>query len=364
MPNASEAVVQRLVRAFARATLPRTEPQPIAVAALRRVLVVRPDDRVGDVLLTTPLLRALREGLPHVRIDVLLAARRQVLIDGLFLADRFVPYDKRRAARNPFSFAALMRRLRQEDYDLAIDATHAVSFSLTAAVLTRATNAPARIGHDRGDAARFYTHPVQVPPELRHDVAAKLKLLEPLGLKPRGLELETSAGLLPDAVSRVEELLAEARLERGRYIVVNPGARKADRRVAPETLARIVQRLRAATGLKALIVWGPGEEELAQAVWRVAGDSAVLAPPTDLHELAALLRRSALAITADTGPMHLAVACQVPVLALFTQGDSARWGHPLPTFHAIEQADGRADLEDEVEAQALRLLDGAGVRRT
>lgn len=357
LSTGGELVLQRAVRAVARATLRRGDGPPVDPRGLRRVLVVRTDDRVGNVLLTTPLLRALREGLPHVRIDFLLSARRQALVDGLFLADRLVPWDKRRAARNPVAFSAFLMSLRSADYDAVIDAAHYDAFSLTAALFTRWTGAPVRIGHDRGDAAHYYSHAVPVPEQTRYDVAVKLGLLGPLGLPPRGHLLETSAGTSSDAVGDVASMLGALELERGRYFVVNPGARKLDRRVSPERLAQVIRRIAGASGLKALVVWGPGEEALAQDLVSAARPAARLAPATDLHQLAAVLRRAALLVTNDTGPMHLGVACGAPVLALFTMADSARWGHPLPTFHALEHADDLPDLEHEAERWALRLLE-------
>jgi heptosyltransferase-3 len=358
-----ELVLQRAVRAVARAALKRGDGNRIDTPSLRRILVVRTDDRVGNVLLTTPLLRALREGLPHVRIDWLVAARRRPLVEGLFLADRLVPYDKRRAARNPVGFSSFLVKLRASGYDAVLDAAHFDAFSLTAAMFTRWTGAPVRIGHDRGDAAHFYSHAVPVPEDTRYDVAVKLGLLAPLGLAPRGYELETSAGTSAEGVGDAEALLGERKLAPHGFFTVNPGARKLDRRVAPERLAQVVQKVSAATGLRALVVWGPGEEALAAEVVDAARNAAVLAPPTDLHLLAAVLRRTALLVTNDTGPMHLGVACGAPVLALFTVADSARWGHPLPTFEAIEGADEHPDLATEAAGAAERLLDAARKNR-
>lgn len=357
MGSGGGRATQRALGTIARVVLPARAPfETLDLRQLRRVLVVRTDDRVGNVLLTTPLMRALREGLPHVRLDWLLASRRAGLIDGLGLADALVPYDKRRAARNPLAFASLMWRLRRAKYDLVIDAAHWHTFSSTAALLTRATGAPIRIGHERGEAARFYSHPVPLPDDTTYDVAVKLSLLAPLGLPARGFELETSAGLADADRDTADRTLSDRGLAPGGFIVVNPGARLEERRFSPERLGELMRRLDEALSLRSLVVWGPGEEGIARAAVQASGGAGVLAPPTDLNHLAALLRRAALLVTNDTGPMHLGVACGTPTVALFMRSDPARWGHPLPTFRAVDASEAADDPLAEAEAAARALM--------
>ena len=359
MATGSERAVQRAVRALSRTVLSRGAEQPIELASLRRVLVIRADDRVGNILLTTPLVRALREGLPHVRIDWLIASRRRPLVEGLFLVDELIPFDRKQNGRNPFAFARLVWRLRSTGYDAVIDAAHHDTFSISAATIARWTGARIRVGHDRGDAAHFYSHPVPPPAEVEYDVALKLELLKPFGLPARGWQLETALGRSPRIGREAETLLASVGIGGGRFVIVNPGARKPDRRFPTDKLGRLVAHIAATTGLKALIVWGPGEEELAQLTVRAAKGAAVVAPPTDLNLLAALLRRTSLLITNDTGPMHLAVACQAPVLALFTGDFASRWGHPIPTFRTIAAWPGTPDPVPAAQEAAVALIAGA-----
>lgn len=333
MSNAIERLAQSSTRLAARMILRRESPGPLDLRTIHRVLVVRVDDRVGNVLLTTPLMRALREGLPHARLDWLIAAKRQHIAEGLFLADKLIGWDK---ARSPTSLASTLWRVRRVGYDLAIDASHFDAPSTTSALITRWTGAPVRVGFVRPEAERFFTHPVQVPENLRYDVAAKLRLLEPLGLPERGWELETTLGAGADDEAKVKALLTEAGIEAQRFFVVNPGARKLDRRMPTEQLGELVAKVANQTRLTPLVVWGPGEKPLAEETARASGGVAKVAPPNDLPLLAALLRKARLLITNDTGPMHLGVACGAPVLALFLQADATRWGHPIDTFKAVD----------------------------
>lgn len=331
--NAAERFAQSSMRVASKVLLRRGTSEPIDARSLHRVLVVRVDDRVGNVLLTTPLMRALREGLPHARLDWLIASRRRHLVEGLFLADRLIPWDK---ARNPASLWRTLWQLRRAKYDLVIEASHFDAPSTTGALVARWTGAPLRVGSMRPEGQRYFTHCVSAPEGVRYDVAVKLSLLEPLGLPERGWALETIAGTSDENETRAQEILAQAGVDPDRFFVVNPGARKLDRRSPAESLGEVVARVAEATGLMALVVWGPGEQALAQATVASAGACARVAPPNDLGALAALLRRAKLLVTNDTGPMHLGVACKTPVLALFLQADAARWGHPIDSFRALQ----------------------------
>jgi len=137
----------------------------------------------------------------------------------------------------------------------------------------------------------------------------------------------------------------------GRFAALNPGARKEDHRWPPARFAALARGL----PLRSVVFWGPGEEPLARAVVEASAGAAELAPATDLQELAAAFRAAALVVTNDTGPMHLAVACGAPVLALFVDREGLRFAHPGPRFAAVVAEAGDA----EVLAAAARLLDSA-----
>ncbi len=350
------SLARRLLVLLARLLLP---PRPGGGGVPRKVLVIRTDERVGNVLLTIPLLRALRRGLPQAEIVFLHAASKASLVRGLPYADRLVPFEKKLFFRRPWRFFALLTGLRRERFDVVIEAGHYHAFSLTAALLARAIGAGRTVGHDRGDARALLDVVVLAPPGVVHDVSVKLALLAPLGVPPAGLELETPLGADPASREEARAQLAAAGVGGARVLVVNPGARKADRRWAPERYAAAASRLAARFDLAPLVIWGPGEEDLARAVAAAAGPRARIAPPTDLRQLSALLREAALVLTNDTGPMHLAVAAGAPTVAVFLVGDHERWGHPLPAFAAVPLAAEGGDAEREllaIERAAERVL--------
>src|SRR5262249_49755634 len=114
-------------------------------------------------------------------------------------------------------------------------------------------------------------------------------------------------------------------------------------------------------GLRSLVLWGPGEEPLARAVCEAAGDSADLAPPTDLDSLAAYFRSAALVVANDTGPMPLAVATGAPGLALQLSRGAARWSPPGARFAGV-RAEGPDAIQAALDAAARLLALTAGAR--
>jgi ADP-heptose:LPS heptosyltransferase len=317
-----------LALGLANLILPRPRAAAPAPDAIRRLLVIRVDERVGNQLLTTPLLRAAKLGLPHAELHLL--APKQGLLVASPHVDRFHLWQKRDAFRAPLRQLRQLRALRRERFDVVIEAGHWSAWSLTSSILARLlAGRRASIGHDRGDAARFLSHPVPHDPASVAEVPAKLELLAPLGLPARGLELETGLGR---DLAAADAALAAAGIS-GPFALLNPGARLADRRWPAESYAAVARGL-AERGLAVLVVWGPGEEGLASAI--VEGSGARLAPPTDLDRLAALMRRARLVVSNNSGPMHLAVAVGAPTVGVFFRGDSVRWGHGIPAFAAAE----------------------------
>lgn len=318
----------------------------------RRILVIRIDERVGNVLLTTPILRALARALPEARVDVLVAASKARLVEGLA---RVIPFERRDLFVRPHRFVRVLRELRAANYDVAIDASHWHTMSVSSAALLAWTGAPIRIAHDRGSAHRFATHAVSPGPAPR-EVDAKLSLLGPLGLPIDAPLLATGLG-----AAEGERAWAEAWLEgaglRGRPIVgLAPGGRKPDHRLPASLFGELGARART-SGAGVIVLWGPGEEALAREVAEAA--RATLAPPSDLPQLAALLRVCRVAVTNDTGPMHLSVACGVPTIALFSKADHGRWGHGSPP-NAVIAASERplADVLREASAALEAALVG------
>lgn len=295
----------------------------------RKVLLVRPDNRVGEALLTTPLLRTLKSALqPAPVVHVLAHSKVARVLDGHPDADAVIAFDRRRLWLGPL--APGIRALRRERYDVVVDCANWASPSVTSAIVSRLAGPHAIVIGPHVAPVHLLTS-ISVPalPGTRREATQRAHLLAPL-----------AEGRIVDSLSFREPRISpefRAYLETSGSqprAVVNPGGRLGWRRIPPEAFAAAARAL-LASGRVPIITWGPGEEALAQSV--VAGaPGAQLAPPTNLDELAALMRAAGLTVCNNTGPMHLSVAMGVPTLGLFLRMDMERWGHPYAPHRMVD----------------------------
>lgn len=347
------------LRGLLRAVLPkpRPAPGPLDRGAVRRVLIVRQDSRLGNLLLLTPLLKGLRAAFPACATDILVSdAYGEILRGDPDVHEQFV-LPKEMFWPDPTLPVRLLRRLRGNRYDLAFDASAMHAFSLSSAVITALCGARRSVGFDRGDAKVFLNELVPQPALPLHETQIQLGLLRhlvavgmkgPESAKPQchlsgeelaeGRRLWTSWGLDADSVA------------------LFVGAR-AEKRWPLSSFLGLAGRICAA-GRRCVLFGGPAEKDLGEGLGLPAG--AFLAPSLPLRRFASVLAQARAVVTADTGPMHLAVALGVPTVELFLGSptwSSEPWrygyGH-LPGNRVIDAGDRKVGV-DEVW-QALQTL--------
>ena len=292
----------------------------------RRVLLVRTDARVGEALLTTPLISALRALNPPPEVEVLVHAKVARVLEELPGLARL-----RVLGQN-----TSLGSLRQEGYDLVVDCGNWTAPSVHNAIYARiiAGRSPV-LGPAAFPVGTLHSHPVPPREGTQSEVAQRLHLLSPLlgedvAADPPGMSFRAPR---PAAEGSALETLLKG-IGAGTHAVVNPGGRLGWRRIDPGTFAAAARAL-AAEGRVPIVTWGPGEEGMAQEVVS-AVPGAILAPPTDLDGLALLMSAAGLTVCNNTGPMHLSVALGVPTLAFFLHMDMARWGHAHPPHRMVD----------------------------
>jgi heptosyltransferase-1 len=316
-------------------------PRPstgFGAAGPSRILIVRLG-ALGDLVHAIPVAAALRRAFPSARIDWLVSAKHRELLDLVPVIDRRLVVNDRRSGRGPgpgphggASIPGAIGELRRGRYDVAID----LQGLLKSAILARLSGASRVIGFSssyarEGLARVFYTEAYDPgsgslrasretarrdlgdrPPQLegRHVVHVNLGLLQILGV-PSG-EPEFPIEHAESAAARQVNEAAG-----GRYALLNPGAAWPNKRWPPDRLGAVARALRERHGLASAVLWGPGEQPLAQEVVTHSGGAAILAPQTTIADLVALARGAALMVSGDTGPTHIAAAVGTPLVALF-----------------------------------------------
>jgi heptosyltransferase-3 len=318
-------------------------PTAVELQSVRRVLVVRPNFRMGNLLLITPALAALRQALPGRRIDVIGTGDYLSLlshspdIDGLIQIDR-----------HSFAPAALMRLgryLREARYDLAIDGARGGSF--LGACVIGLSGAHYRVGSAEGRYRRFFNVPVPVDRTQLHKVDLLLSLLDGIGIPAatREMKVVLTGAERFDAAMLWEQL----GLARRRHTVgINLGAR-GEKRLPAEQIVALARELHATDDLAVVFFAGPEDADTLARIRAHLPDGAVVAPRLSVRGFAAMLARCTVVVTADTGPMHLAAAVGTPTVTLIVDPRSTYY-RPLGARHRVLARRGRDDVADVVGA--------------
>lgn len=327
----------------------------------RKVLLVRPDNRVGEALLTTPLLRTLKTHVhPAPEVHILVHAKVARVLAGHPDADAVLALDRRLLWLGPL--APGIRALRRAGYDAVVDCANWDAASVTSALVSRLAGPRAVVlGPAVWPVSLLHSVSVPARPDTRHEAVQRTHLLTPL-----------TGGSVCEGLSYREPTVGpalRAYLEAGagtKRAVINPGGRLGTRRIPPEAFAAAARTL-LELGRVPVVTWGPGEEALARAVVDAA-PGAELAPPTSIDELAALMRAAGLTVCNNTGPMHLSVAVGAPTLAFFLRIDLERWGHSYAPHRMVDltplvDGAGGAGLEARASAEVRSFVEGLGALR-
>src|SRR5262245_38737809 len=292
---------------------------------IKRILVRGPN-WLGDAVMAEPALRGLRKLFPDAQISLLVKpAVADLFLDHPALT-RVLTYDSNGRHTGLPGQWTLAGELRRQGFDLAILFQNAFE----AAFLAFLAGVPRRYGYTTDGRSLLLSDPI-VPPDpgtLIHQVHYYWDLLTPLGLmgNPAAPELV----VFPAEEQSMAERFAKGGVTESDVVVgINPGSTYGGaKRWLPERFAEVTERLcrtvRESRGQEvSVVIFGAkGEEHLGQEIAaRLSVRSLVLSGATTIRELMAALKRCALLLTNDTGPMHIASACQVPVVAIFGPTD-------------------------------------------
>lgn len=301
---------------------------PVPLAG-KRILVVRQDNRLGNLLLLTPMLRRLREEAPEAAIGLLSGEAYAAIHQGWPWIDERIVQQKRRQAMAPWLYPPWVARFRRAGWDVALEASNHNTFSYSNCLLAVASGAVERVGFDHEKSRAGLTR-VVAPPEARlHFSLAPLRLLRALGLSAPAAPM--SCPLPPAASPAFTAWKREAGLA-DRYVVLHLGGR--DRKAWPlAAWTTLLARLIAERPEAFVVVAGPGERERIAEVGASLAGRVVIAPPLPVLDLAHLVRGAAAFAGCDSGVMHLAVALETPTAALFFRSNPWQYA-PLGRDHA------------------------------
>ncbi|HEX7447837.1 MAG TPA: lipopolysaccharide heptosyltransferase II [Pirellulales bacterium] len=314
-------------------------------ADAQKLLCVRLDS-LGDVLLTTPAIAALKRSRPGRSITLLTSASGVEVAPLVPDIDEIIRYDapwmKHTAERqHPAGDERIIAHLRGERFDAAVIFTVYSQNPLPAALLCYLADIPLRAAHCRENPYQLLTdwvREIEPDEQIRHEARRQLDLVAALGAHTPDERLRLVVSLL--ARRHVRTCLNELGIDVARpWAVVHPGATAPSRRWPAEQFAEVATRLAVGEGWQIVFTGDRGEQPLIAEIQRLCGAATwSLAGRLGLDELAALIEAAPLLISNNTGPVHIAAAVGTPVVDLYalTNPQHTPWQVPHRVlFHDV-----------------------------
>ena len=307
-------------------------PEDVDRSSIKKILVNRQDDRIGNLILTTPLLSALRRFFPTTHISYLASKTFHTLFYNSNLVDQIFIAKKRQYIFHPLSLVSFIRKIRGQKFDLAFDSSDENNFSLNNSFLAYLSGARYRIGYKKPNSALFLNLEVPSPPSQMHAAEMHLDLLRFLVGDFEGDDLKIEVD--PENRFSIEEYLNQKGVSPDDFLIgINVGGR-GKKRWDLENFTRLADWIVGNFESKVIFIWGPEEKSMIKGIALKDENKLILSDLFPIPVLAALIERCNLFTSGDTGAMHLSVAVRTPTLALFLDSDPAKFG-PRGKAHKI-----------------------------
>jgi ADP-heptose:LPS heptosyltransferase len=296
----------------------------LQLPATPRILLIRME-RIGDVLVSVPVLRSLRSRYLDARIDLLVSRANLAVRDAVLpFVNKVWCYDK-----TVRSALGLLRELRRARYDVVVDLID--NPSATSQLVIRWSGAPAAVGLLHAESG-LYTHAAALPDRSRvHPVERLAQLLLPFGIDPKSQSLDLAYPLTSSDVETAQRILGPA--SRPLRLGVNLSGRAAGKYWGSANYVAVVHHLMSTDPRFGISVCGsPGDAAEVRRVALATGAQA-LPPTSSLKEFAALVHQFDLLLTPDTAVVHLAAAWKIPTVALYHSDPAVAPWLPYNTPH-------------------------------
>ncbi|HBZ86441.1 MAG: hypothetical protein A2509_07820 [Candidatus Edwardsbacteria bacterium RIFOXYD12_FULL_50_11] len=336
----------------------RHQAREVDLSLIRRVIVIRQHDQLGDLLLSTPAFRALRQALPQAQITVVARQYTYRVLEHNPDIDRILVFPEKLYQATPAKLWRLWQGLRQ-GCDLAV-VLNTISHSLSSDILARLTGARYILGSAENPfpGARpnlFYNLLAPGFGERVHETRRNLRILEYLNIRTK--DMGESCALSPQEEEQGRDILYKNHIMPERTVGIHLGAYNVCNRWPYQNYAALADWLVKDFGFQVAVFWGPGEDELGERfLGLVKGDVKVLSG-LDIRQLASVMKPLRLMVCNDTGVMHLSAALGTPTFAIFGRSEPEFWRPLNRNFYGVRGLDKTcASAELEVVQSGIKRM--------
>ena len=340
MPHASEISVKSILkpiylnaRGFALKTIGLLLFQKNIIPLLRNIesiLFVRVD-RVGDMALSTPALRAIKAALPHVRLTVMASPANAPILKNNPAVDEVIVYDRSASLFNKMKF---IKGLRSRHFDLAIDPY--TDYELKTAGLAGVSGAAYRIGYAAFGREIFFNCPSPKIEGKKHFVDGALDLLKGIGIPSENRSPAIYLGA--DEQAWAGQWLQENGLQGKKIVAIHPGAYYETQRWLPEHYAELILLIRRQTQTEVILFGGPSDAEVVNDITSKINADVCVCIQDDLRKFFALISQCHMLICNNSGPLHCAAALNIPTISFMGPTVKELW-MPVGEPHRVLRKD-------------------------
>jgi ADP-heptose:LPS heptosyltransferase len=312
---------------------------PLDLGHTASILIFR-FDRLGDMIVTTPVLRALKKRNPHLRLGVIASRlNAEVLRNNPFVDELYI------LESHWYLLVRQVLSIRQRRYDVVLN--FVFNRTTSPGILANLV-APkgCKVGQGPERYAFYFNRMVQLPRFEKHMVESLASMVEQtFGIRLGKDELSFELYVDGEATKRVDGFLAQHRLKRrssaggdgALYMVFNLSAKDRERRISPDQAAALAVHL--SNMIRVVVIWAPGDKEMTDAVGERKEFSQCIPFETThlnpLSQLASIVSGAALVLSPDTSIIHFACSTQTPVLGFYTQLQGMKEWLPYTTAHEV-----------------------------
>ncbi|MFA5008367.1 MAG: lipopolysaccharide heptosyltransferase II [Candidatus Omnitrophota bacterium] len=280
---------------------------------LKKILIMR-TDRLGDVILSTPVIANLRKFYPDSYIAFLCRPYTKDVVEGNPYLDEVIIYDKNKEHRGIFSSVKFCLSLRKKKFD----AVFILNPNNRSNILAFFAGIPRRIGLNR-KMGNLLTHPIEDRKHegKKHELEYTLDIIKEAGIPIT--EKQTHFPIKKESEKKIEELLLANGLKNSDFIVMHPSASCPSKRWAEENFIKLTRLVKEKTKLKVIVLSSKEEKKFTEALAKeeVIDFRGILT----ISDIGALLKKSKLFVSNDSGPVHIAASLNVPVISIFGRND-------------------------------------------
>ena len=279
---------------------------------MKNILVVNVN-WLGDVIFSTPIFKALKEKYPQARIFCLAVPRVKEILESNSYLDEVIEYDERGKHFSPWGKFKLIHDLRRRRFDIAF----LLHRSWTRALLVYLAGIPQRVGYDAKKRGGFLTHKVRLAAEPLHRSDHYLRVIEDFGVTVK--DRTNFLSIDRTARSDIEKMLTQHGVSPSDFLVaLNTGGNWDLKRWPKSYFVQLMEYLSVHSSWKIVVPGSSQDQSDVQEMIALSRKQVInLAGKTNLKQLIALLARVDVAVSADSGPLHMANAVGTPVVGIF-----------------------------------------------